>query len=773
MEPQIQPVGPIPARIMFVGEAPGETEVREGKPFVGAAGRILDGLLRDAGIVRELCYITNIMLVRPEGNDFGRFYEDKARRRPTEDLQEGIRRLHEEIIRVQPNVVVALGEEPLRALTELRGVSAWRGSILKGITGHKVISTFHPAAISREWKFRAASLIDFHKVLKESISPEINITSRQLEITYASKNALEILTSIKAQAKEVSFDIETESGQITAISFAVDYRPNWAVSIPFWFGSSGSLHTQEDEHLIWTLIQEILINENIGKIAQNGSYDIEFIERLMGFRVRNFTFDTMLGMHCLYLELPKRLSFINSIYTDQPYYKDDINSSDMETYFRYNALDACITMEIANIMRQEIKDEGLWEFYHEYIHALWEPLMEMQIKGVKFDWLRKNTIKKRFQEEVAITQKRLDAAVGHPLNTSSPKQMKEWLYEDLKLKVKTKKRKDTGEETITADDGALEDLYAETQNESLKTVLKIREKQKLISNYLDVTLDEDKRIRCSYLITGTETGRLSSRATARGTGTNLQNIPAGPIKTLFIPDEKRVFINADLSQAEARVVAYLANESRLIKVFEEGGDIHRKNAANIFGISEGAVSDEQRQLAKRVVHASNYGMGPITFSKTAGISAAEAKRLLNQYFATYPGIANWHHEIKAQLQKRRYLITPLGRKRIFFNRWAEPLFKEGLAYIPQSTVADIVTKGLIKLHRRKEEIKGLDILLQVHDSILVQTYPENVDSTAALIKSCLQIPVEICGKVLTIPVDFKIGNNWQEMEKYTIVGLSL
>src|SRR2546422_119332 len=99
---------------MLIGENPGETEVKEGIPFVGQAGRVLDGLLRDAGIVRDLCYITNIMLVRPEGNDFARFYEDKARRKPTAELQEGIRRVHEEIARVQPNIVVALGEEALR-----------------------------------------------------------------------------------------------------------------------------------------------------------------------------------------------------------------------------------------------------------------------------------------------------------------------------------------------------------------------------------------------------------------------------------------------------------------------------------------------------------------------------------------------------------------------------------------------------------------------------------------------------------------------------------
>ncbi len=207
-------------------------------------------------------------------------------------------------------------------------------------------------------------------------------------------------------------------------------------------------------------------------------------------------------------------------------------------------------------------------------------------------------------------------------------------------------------------------------------------------------------------------------------------------------------------------MAYISNESRLIRVFEEGGDIHRKNAANIFGIQEIQVTDEQRQMAKRVVHASNYGMGPITFARTAGITAAEARRLLNQYFATYPNIANWHLDIASTLKRRRELVTPLGRKRIFFNRIGDQLTKEGLAYIPQSTVADIVAKGLICAHE-----KGLEILLQVHDSLLVQCKNEDVQEVSRTLKECLTVPLEINGKVLIIPVDIKTGINWEEMKK--------
>lgn len=807
MEQEIRPEGPIPARIVIVGEAPGEQEVKEGRPFVGPSGRILDGLLRDVGIPREQCFITNVVLWRPD-YEFIEFYKQPR----AEAYNASVRRLSDSITNANPNIVVLLGEHALRAVTGKHGVTNWRGSTIPGCTGHKCLPTFHPAAIAREWSFRAASLIDFQRVLTESAFPEIRQTQRRYWIrgeesstgseihagseescgsdqssssgltggiredgargcgsthslstgTEKSRLAHSTIDNIRIlkESPYVSFDIETEANQITAIALSPSNRPNWAICIPFWFGGSGSLWTPEEEVSLWEALKDLLTHSGTGKIAHNGLFDIETIERQMGFRVFPYVFDTMIGMHTLYLELPKSLAFAVSVYTDHPYYKADLHSKDMDTFFRYNATDACLTMELATKLTQELKEEGLWEFYQDYAHSLVDPVLAMQLKGVNFDYLRRNSIKKRFQEEVAVLQKNLDAAVGRPININSPKQMKEWLYAELKYKVKTKRSKGQDKETITTNEEALETLFQETQDERLRTVLRIREKQKVISTFLDMRLDEDKRIRCSYNITGTETGRLSSSATTRGTGGNLQNIPSGGVRSLFLADPGYTLINADLSQAEARVVAYIAHESRLIRVFEEGGDIHRKNAATIFKTDESLITDEQRQLAKRVVHASNYGMGPITFSKQCGIPAAEAKRLLNQYFATYPQIANWQLDIAAQLRKNRTLKNPFGRKRVFFNRFNEGLVKEGLAFIPQSTVADIVGQSMVCAHQ-----KGIEILLQVHDSLLVQCKEDMVVQTMQVLHECMDRPVEINGKILRIPVDMKVGKDWDKMIK--------
>ncbi len=159
---------------------------------------------------------------------------------------------------------------------------------------------------------------------------------------------------------------------------------------------------------------------------------------------------------------------------------------------------------------------------------------------------------------------------------------------------------------------------------------------------------------------------------------------------------------------------------------------------------------------------SNYDMGPITFAKNAGIPAADTKRLLNQYFATYPGIKNWHYEIQAKLKRKRELTTPLGRRRIFCGRIGDSLFKEAYAFIPQSTVADLVNQALIELYK-----EGAELLLQVHDSIVVQCEEEKIEETVRLVKKCMTRPVVINGKTIVIPTDIKIGKNWEEMKKYT------
>ena len=156
----VKGIGPLDAKIMFVGEAPGREEEISGTPFIGGAGKVLNQLLSQAMITRNECYITNIMQDRPVNNDFGEFYKDKSRKVPTQFLLDGYQRLKNEIEKVNPNVVVAVGGEALKALTGLKSVTKYRGSILFSmlVPQQKVIPIIHPAAIMRNWDFSPLTL---------------------------------------------------------------------------------------------------------------------------------------------------------------------------------------------------------------------------------------------------------------------------------------------------------------------------------------------------------------------------------------------------------------------------------------------------------------------------------------------------------------------------------------------------------------------------------------------------------------------------------------
>lgn len=758
----IRAEGPEKAKIMIIGEAWGAAEEKAKAPFKGMAGKVLDGILEEVGIPRGMCRITNVVHRRPPGNNFGVFYDKKSGKKvPTPELAEAYERLKNEIASCQPNVIVPLGNEAMKAVAGLNGIMDWRGSTLSTSLG-KVIPTIHPAAIYRKWTLRPASVSDFTRIAEQSEFPEVKETERTLIINPTFEEVLHEIEEAE-KAKAVAFDIEVESEQITCIGLS--HRLHRAICIPFWWGASGSFFSEDQESQIWDALRGLLESkEGSVKVAHNGAYDIEYLYTTVGIFPK-LGFDTMLGFHTLYSELPKSLGFLVSLYTDHPFYKYQRKTDSMSEYFKYNATDACLTLECYYAIDRELNESGLKPFYLNFVHSLIEPLLGMQLRGVRFDSEKRNRLRKQFREKISRLQIELEELVGHPLNVGSHQQMTKWLYKELKLPKKYKKDRQTGRRSLTANEEALNELKIKAEGkakEALKKVLEIRERNKILSTYLNVKLDSDKRLRCSYLVTGTETGRLSSRKTARGTGNNLQNIPAGVVKELLIADEGKTLINADLSQAEARVVAYVSGEERLRELFESGGDIHRRNAANIYGIKEEEVNSEQRDLAKRVVHASNYGMGPRTFARTAGIPESEAKRLLNQYFAQYPRLKRWHLQVASDLKKFRRLTTPLGRTRIFFNRWSESLTKEGLAYIPQATVADIVNQGLVRLHD-----EGFEILLQVHDSIVVQCddTKEKIRHTVKRMRKAMTEPVVLNGKVMTIPVEFKIGYNWNDMKE--------
>lgn len=768
--------GPCSNGIYLVGEAPGEKEVLFGKPFAGTAGSMLNQLLLRNGIIREQCRLGNVMRVRPPSNDFSTFYLDGERRTsPSPALIEGRTYLLADIQRTKPKVVVPMGNEPLEALLGLRGITQRRGSIYwSDQLQCKVIPTIHPAAILRQYEWKPLVYFDLHKAKVEAKTPYLP-HNKVLHTGCSFEEYMRVLMRMNQGTAVISFDIETLSDDegppyMTAIAFANSALEGW--SIPF-TGDDGSPWWGEgEEYAILQMVKELLENPRVPKVAQNSQFDMSVLLAIYGIRVAGLVMDTMIAHHVCYPELPKSLAVMTSLYTSVPYYKE-LRHSHGEEFQRYNAMDAVVTLEVYHALLRELEEMGLTKYYNEVKHPLIGVLLGMQERGVLIDEEARERAKTEIGIKVGQLQVELEKEAGRVVNARSPVDIKRLVVEQG-LSVPIRK----GSPTTNAD--ALSALLARHPNRALSLVLEIRQVASQLSNHLEAPL-RNGRMHTSYNIGGRlkavgddevksapETGRISSsQSIAYQSGANLQNVPDGVSRAQFIPDPPRIFLSADLMQAEARFVAYDSEEARLISTFEGGGDPYIGMASWIFARAEASITSDERYLAKRMVLALNYGMGPVTFAMHLRRSVEEARTLCDRYFNAFPRIRQWQYRIQKEVENKWYLTTPLGAKRQFFGRWGDELFREAYAHRPQSTIGDLVNIALVRCDKRmREERIDAQIVLQVHDQYVVQCLPEDVERVAAIVEWSFQIPVMIGGVERYFPNEFKVGRNWHELEKW-------
>lgn len=771
-----------------MGEAPGAKEDEVGLPFQGGSGQLLNQMLGRARIDRDRCFLTNVCHVRPPNNEFGWF----LKRANEHLLVEGMEQLRKDITEIQPNLVIGLGGFPLQVLTGRRTISKWRGSILESVLvpGQKVISTFHPAAILRTYDYKAITEFDLLRCAEESRSPQINLPQRTFLLpTNSTESERRTVADELSRADLLSLDIECYSTlhgwKLACVGFSD--RPDRALVL--------NCDNASD-----MLCIRALCENDIPKVMQNGTFDYTVLES-HGIIVRNFYWDTMVGHHSLYAEcatgsdemaalfnkkrqaaFSKGLAFQTSIYTREPFYKDDgktwRETNDYAQFYRYNALDAAVTCEIYHVQLVDLQSLGSKALQNQLSSMnLVMPLQRMTQRGLRIDLEKRSALREETDLEQQRLQLVLDALAGEPVNVKSGPQMQKLLYIKFGLPVKTKKRtKKDGTETNTptADMDAVTELAAKHGHPGLLTILAIRERRDLIERYFDAKLDPDNRMRCSWDLTGTKTARLASRQSLSGSGTNLQTIPES-VREMFIPDDGMAFVYRDYSQAEARVVAYLARCQGLIDLFNDPTrDIHKENAARIFGKPVGDVTPTERYLAKRVVHASNYGMEAdklvVIVNRDAeqtkvSINKAQAQMLIDSYFGIYPELKqNFWSDVRHKVQITRRLETPFGRVRNFYGRMDHKLLLDAYSWIPQSTIGDLCRQAMPEIEIAIKPWGG-QLLLNVHDSILVQCPIDQVHRVATLMEKTMDIPITIHGETFHIPTDCKVGFNWANKRK--------
>ncbi len=777
---QVPPSGPRNARIALVGEAPGRTEEMEGRPFVGASGKLLGALLAKVGIARGECYLTNVMQIRPPRNKFEHFYDDGGKRNePSAALLRGQDRLEKELLRVRPNITICLGDEPLRAVTGRRGITKWRGSLQDTKVG-KALGTFHPSYILRQYEHRAILELDLKRGLSESTSPDLALPIHNFTIRPSVEDALSRLTWIEREKPTIAFDIETLGHHVRCLGLA--WNGTDALCIPFISNRDSielggntlldptdgpigrSYWTEEDEREILRRLEKIMWDRNVPKIAQNFPFDSTLLARDLGIKTRGLWMDTMVAQHECYSELPKSLDFLASIYTRIPYYADYDASSDLSTW-RYNCFDCVATWESAQKLEKEMRELGVERHYRTLSQRVMQGFTRMQNRGVLVDVSLRDEMKVRTQEElVAFRTSFADVGLKN-FNPSSSKQVQELLYGKLHMPV----QKDMKTGNPTTGEKALARLQVKYPQHAqvIVDILEYRQKVTLLGTFLSCELRSDGRMETSYNATGAKTGRVSSSKTIFGTGGNMQNITKSELRRIYIVPEGHTWVKADLSQAQVMIVAWEGDVRPLVEKFlhEDGFDIHRWNAANIFRVEEGDVSPPQRQHGKVGVHGGNFHMGAKTASLTYKVPYAQAKASLEAYWNKLPDLAIWWKRVQEQLHTERMLRSPLGRLRVFFGRMDEGTYRQAYAQIPQAVEADIANRAMY-LSTHVLEPQGASVILQMHDELGFDVPTHKVRELAPVIKNLMEISIKfpLVEEPLKIPVDISAGPNWWDQK---------
>ena len=791
---KVQGYGPSNAKIAIVGEAPGREEVAKGKPFIGPSGRLLDKLLERAKIERRKCYVTNV--VKERVIDFGALYEDTKRSVPSPTLLEWWKELQSELSTFNLNVIIGLGGEALRGLVGKGGIGSWRGSILNDSQDRKVLCTYHPAAVLHKAEdLVPIILLDLAKAKRLSEIRGPHIVNFNLRIDPTFEEGVKILRWLIQQKPHLSYDIETFGRHVRCIGFAWTSRD--AVCIPFvsqkrsltpdegtLFRVGGdqppSSHWEkEQETYMWSLVKEILEDEQIPKTAQNNPFDSTVLGRELGIHVRGLHMDTMLAHHACYAELgksgkenplnpsasgKKSLDFLTSIYTDIPRYSDYDAGLDSSTW-EYNCKDCCVTWEVREKLDQELDEKNVSEFYKNHIEQTMFATCRMQNEGLLIDEEERLKEVARVEGELETTSKTLAPLLNEEeLNVKSGTQMKELLYE--KLKLPPVRHRKTGK--ITTDKSALEQLARQFPEHSnlLNRILDIRKLRDYVSNFLSVPLF-DNRLYTSYNVAGTVNGRLSSSASPWGEGGNVQQIPKTQARRMIVAPKGEVLLKADLSQAEVRVVAWIAPIPYLIERFldDKEFDIHRWNASNIYGIDEERVTKDKRSIGKAGVHGGNYGLGFRTAQNLYKLSYLDAKRSIEAYRTALPEVQKWWADIQQELHRTRSLYSLLGRLRIFFGEMGEDLYRSAYSFVPQATVVDIINRAIAY---GEAVLSPSQPILQVHDEIVVRCPKEHMLDVARRLKNLLEYPLKIKGSdlpPLAIPAEISFGPNWWDQEE--------
>lgn len=571
--------------------------------------------------------------------------------------------------------------------------------------------------------------------------------------------------------KILSLDTETTStnaidAELVGLSFSVKEFEAFYVPIPA---------NREEALKIVNIFKPVYEDPQILKVGQNLKYDLEVL-RNYDVKLAGKMWDTMIAHYLIQPELRHNMDYMAEIYLNyQTIHIDELigpkgkNQKSMRSLspsevYEYAAEDADVTLRLKNKLEVELKKNNCEQLFYEIEMPLMPVLAEMEMNGVILDTESLKETSHVLTQRMNEMEARIYELAGERFNIASPKQVGDILFDKLKIVEKAKKTK-TGQ-YVTSED-VLQQL--KNKHEIVADILEHRGLKKLLGTYVDALPNLiNKRtghIHTSFNQTITATGRLSS------SDPNLQNIPirgedGKEIRKAFVPEPGCLFFSADYSQIELRVMAHLSEDKNMIRVFQEGKDLHAATAANIYKKDISEVSRDERTKSKRANFGIIYGITVFGLAERLDISRDEAKRLIDGYFETFPQVHDYMEKSKELAREKGYVTTLFGRRRYLpdinsHNATVRGFAERNAINAPiQGTAADIIKVAMIRISQRfKAEGIRSKMILQVHDELNFSVYPEEKDQVERIVIEEMQGAINL--KVPLI-ADSGFGDNWLE-----------
>lgn len=751
-------------KLAIITDFPHTEDLNKSMWFAGESGELFFRQLKLYGLDREHVFIGGLTRSQPDHvgqNCVGGIYK----------LDNDI--LRSELDKFNPNLILGVGEKVLRAAVSKSAekdgkkesaILKWRGSVVSSdlplFKDYKFMAIHNPRDVFSQWgDLYPLFAIDIKKAVAETYAPELVKKHRNYRINLTVDQLILELEKL-CLAEEVSIDIEGYVYALACIGFAP--TDDEAFILPW-----NQLSDNDRVRIFPTLAK--FLRSRARKILQNGQYDNFVLTYTYGCFISHIRHDTMVASWELFPELPRKLATQLSLWTDIPYYKDDRESTSIDTRHEYCCTDCCGTKELKDVQTRQLVSQPGSLRHFSFNMALLPGIMYLQLRGIHY-WkdkayshlcttrLEMAQLQKDLEAEVnaergrllllAREQQSLDIRQIPPhreFNPSSSKQVMVLLYDDRRYpKQFSRPTKAKPIPTLTSDTPALLELlktHNGPEHEILHKLLRYRFLETR-AEALEWKIDDDGRMRAAYDCCGTVTGRFSCRKSPTGTGANLQTATS-KLRHLFRADVDCDFYQCDLSGADMWTVAawskaledstmfddlmYGLKPAKLVVLMYKYGDISKLDRATLKKMSkEVQQSGPEGSLyaaAKAVVHGTNYGLGLDTMAMTimlqthkkqgrALITKKEDNRKLQGFYKQrYPGCKSWQDHCKKELQKSSRLVMSNGHTRRFFGRKDDhSTFREYLSTEPQAVTTFATNTAFLRLWTDKENRRKLNPL---------------------------------------------------------------